>query len=70
MYHGHMYLTAIIDWFSRKIVGWALSDTLDTRSVLEAVQAAVERCGTPAILNSDQGSQFTSEDYKHLLRER
>ena len=70
MYHGHMYLTAIIDWFSRKIVGWTLSDTLDTRPVLEAVQAAVERCGTPAILNSDQGSQFTSEDYKQLLRER
>ena len=70
MYHGHMYLTAIIDWFSRKIVGWTLSDTLDTRSVLEAVQGAVERCGTPAILNSDQGSQFTSEDYKQLLRER
>ena len=69
MYHGHMYLTAIIDWFSRKIVGWTLSDTLDTRPVLEAVQKAVETCGVPAILNSDQGSQFTSEKYKQMLKE-
>ena len=68
MHHGHMYLTAVIDWFSRKIVGWTLSDTLDTRPVLEAVQSAVEHCGVPAILNSDQGSQFTSEEYKRLLK--
>ena len=68
MYHGHMYLTAIIDWFSRKIVSWTLSDTLDTRSVLDAVRSAVEHCGIPAILNSDQGSQFTSDDYKQLLK--
>ena len=69
MYYGHMYLTAVIDWFSRKIVGWTLSDTLDTRSVLETVHNAVESCGIPAILNSDQGSQFTSDEYKRLLRE-
>ena len=68
MYHGHMYLTAIIDWFSRKIVRWTLSDTLDTRPVLDAVRSAVEHCGIPAILNSDQGSQFTSDDYKQLLK--
>ena len=69
MHHGHMYLTAVIDWFSRKIVGWTLSDTLDTKSVLDAVHHAVENCGIPAILNSDQGSQFTSDEYKKLLRE-
>ena len=67
MVHSHMYLTAIIDWFSRKIVGWELSDTLETAPVLDAVQVAVERFGTPAILNSDQGSQFTSAEYKALL---
>ena len=67
MVHGHMYLTAVIDWYSRKIVGWKLSDTLSTQPVLEAVKEAVERCGIPAILNSDQGSQFTSEEYKRLL---
>ena len=69
MHHGHMYLTAVIDLFSRKIVAWTLSDTLDTRPVLEAVQNAVESYGMPAFLNSDQGSQFTSEEYKRLLRE-
>ena len=68
MQRGHMYLTAIIDWFSRKIIGWELSDTLETAPVLEAVQSAVERFGIPAIFNSDQGSQFTRMEYKTLLR--
>ena len=69
MEHGHMYLAAVIDWFSRKIVGWDLSDTLDTSSVIRAVRNAVEVYGTPGILNSDQGSQFTSTEYKALLKE-
>ena len=69
MSHGHMYLTAIIDWHSRKLMGWKLSDTLDTQPVLETVREAVERFGTPAILNSDQGSQFTSDEYKVLLKQ-
>ena len=67
--HGHMYLTAIIDWHSRYIVGWNLSDTLDTMYVMDAVKAAVSAHGTPGILNSDQGSQFTSSDYKQLLKD-
>ena len=65
---GHMYLTAIIDWYSRKIVGHYLSDTLDTDSVIHAVKEAVETHGIPAILNSDQGCQFTSNEYKALLK--
>jgi len=68
--HGHMYLTAIIDWYSRFIVGWALSDTLDTAPVLRAVRQAIETYGTPAIINSDQGSQFTSEEYTGFLKEQ
>ena len=68
MQRGHMYLTAIINWFSRKIMGWELSDARKTEPVLEAVQSAVERFGIPAILNSDQGSQFTRMEYKTLLR--
>ena len=64
-----MYLTAIIDWYSRMIVGWNLSDTLDTGYVIQAVKDAVAVHGTPAILNSDQGCQFTSNAYKTLLRE-
>lgn len=63
----HMYLTAIIDWYSRFIVGWALSDTLDTAPVLFAMKAAIEKYGVPAIINSDQGSQFTSSDYIEYL---
>ncbi len=69
MQHGHMYLTVIIDWYSRFIVGWALSDTLETAPVLEALKRAIEAHGTPAIINSDQGAQFTSEEYTGYLRE-
>lgn len=69
MHRSHMYLTALIDWHSRMIVGWNLSDTLDTCYVLQAVRNAVETHGIPAILNSDQGSQFTSGAYKALLKE-
>lgn len=68
MPHGHMYLTAIIDWYSRKLVGHYLSDSLEAEYVIHAVKETVEKCGTPAIINSDQGSQFTSDDYKELLR--
>ena len=68
MQHSHMYLTAIIDWYSRMIVGWNLSDTLDTGYVIQAVKDAVAAHGTPAILNSDQGCQFTSNAYKTLLK--
>lgn len=64
----HMYLTAIIDWYSRFIVGWALSDTLETAPVLEALDEAMERYGVPGIINSDQGSQFTSAEYIRLLQ--
>lgn len=65
---GHMYMTAIIDWYSRYIVGWALSDTLDTAPVLEAVTSTIEQYGKPEIINSDQGSQFTSAEYTDYLK--
>ena len=65
----HMYLTAIIDWYSRFIVGWALSDTLETAPILEAVKQAIRTYGTPAIINSDQGSQFTSREYIEFLEQ-
>jgi len=64
---SHMYLVAIIDWFSRFIVGWGLSDTLETAPVLDCVKAANNAYGFPAILNSDQGSQFTSDEYMSYL---
>ena len=68
LYDTHMYLTAIIDWYSRKIMGWKLSDSLATDAVLAAVQEAVEKHGAPAIINSDQGSNFTCAEYKALLK--
>jgi len=64
---SHMYLTAIIDWFSRYIVGWTLSDSLDTAPVIKALENAFKQYGVPSIVNSDQGSQFTSDDYVQLL---
>jgi len=65
---GHMYLTAIIDWHSRFIVGWALSDTLSAAPVVDAMAAAIERHGIPGIVNSDQGAQFVSDAYVNLLK--
>jgi len=68
MGRSHMYLSAIIDWYSRYIVGWELSDTLDTAPVLAAVKDATSRYGKPEIINSDQGSQFTSDNYTVYLK--
>ena len=65
---SHMYLTAVIDWFSWLIAGWKLSDTLETAPVLAAVQQAMDLYGSPAIINSDQGSQFTSDEYIRFLQ--
>ena len=66
---SHMYLTAIIDWYTRYIVGYELSDTLETAPVLKAVGDAMERYSKPEIINSDQGSQFTSDEYKSFLKD-
>ena len=59
---SYVYLTAIIDWYSRCIVGWELDDTLSTGAVIRALRKAFA-VATPKILNSDQGSQFTSNEY-------
>lgn len=66
--HGFLYLTAIIDWYSRYIVGWEIDDTLDTRMVMSALKKAL-KTASPEILNSDQGSQFTSDEYRSFLKE-
>jgi len=63
---GWMYLVAVLDWYSRYVVSWALDQTLAMDFVLEAVEAALARA-TPAIWNSDQGSHFTSPQYTQLL---
>ena len=66
--HGFLYLTAVIDWYSRCIVGWEVDDTLDTRMVITALKKAF-MVAKPVILNSDQGCQFTSNEYMNFLKE-
>lgn len=68
MEKGFMYLTAIIDVYSRAIMGWGLSNTLDAMASLEVVKQAIRAYGKPEILNSDQGSQFTCLAYVSLLK--
>lgn len=63
MRYGFMYLVAIIDVHSRFIVGWDISNTMDAAWVVKTLQKAVQRNGKPEIINSDQGTQFTSEAY-------
>lgn len=65
---GFLYLTAVIDWYSRCIVGWEVDDTLDTRMVINALKKAF-KTAKPVILNSDQGCQFTSNEYMNFLKE-
>ncbi len=64
-----MYLVAIIDWYSRTIVGYELSQTINKEFVIKAVNNAVKKHGAPVILNSDQGAQFTSPAYINTLKE-
>ncbi len=64
--HGFIYLCAVIDWYGRMVVSWALDDTLSARIVTAAVTKAFETA-KPEILNSDQGSQFTSGEYIRLI---
>ena len=67
MKHGFLYLTAIIDWYSRCIVGWDIDDTLDTTMVINACKKAF-KIANPLIINSDQGSQFSSDKYIDFIR--
>ena len=69
MAHGFLYLVAIMDWHTRKVLSWRLSNTQDTRLCIEALDEAVERYGRPEIFNTDQGSQFTSTAWTDRLRE-
>jgi putative transposase len=68
MRHGFMYLPAVIDWFSRYVMSWHLSNTLDGRFCLEALAEALA-VGRPEIFNTDPGSQFTAQEYTGRLEE-
>jgi len=65
--HGFVYLVAILDWYSRKVLSWELSNTIDTHFCVSALDAAMRRYGKPEIFNTDQGSQFTSETFTGKL---
>ena len=67
MARGFVYLAAVVDWFSRRVLAWRLSVTLEAEFCLEAVEEALARHGRPEIFNTDQGSQFTSEAFTALL---
>lgn len=64
---GYVYLMAIIDLFSRKVLSWRLSNTMDTEFCVSALEEAIEVYGSPSIFNTDQGSQFTSERFTSIL---
>ena len=64
---GFVYLVAIIDWYSRKILSWRLSNTMDTGFCVDCLEEAIKTYGTPEIFNSDQGSQFTSNAFTGVL---
>ena len=63
-----MYLVAVMDWHSRKVLSWRVSNTLDTDFCVEALEEAIDRFGTPEIFNTDQGAQFTSRAFTDLLK--
>ena len=68
MARGFVYLCAVVDWFSRKVLSWRLSITMEADFCIEAVEEALARYGKPDIFNTDQGSQFTSIDFTTLLK--
>ena len=66
---GFVYLAAVIDWYSRRVLSWKVSNTMDVHFCLEAVEEAMEKHGRLEIMNTDQGSQFTSQAFTGLLKD-
>jgi putative transposase len=69
MAQGFAYLVAIMDWHSRKVLSWRVSNVMDTDFCIEALNEAMNRYGTPEIFNSDQGAQFTSTAFTEVLKQ-
>jgi putative transposase len=67
MARGFVYLAAVVDWFSRRVLAWRLSITLEAAFCIEALEEALARYGCPEIFNTDQGSQLTSHDFTSVL---
>ncbi len=68
MRRGFLYLVAVMDWATRKVLAWRVSNTMDMTFCIEAVREALARFGCPEIFNTDQGSQFTSSEFTDVLR--
>ncbi len=69
MAKGFIYLTVIMDWYSRKVLSWRLSNSMDTSFCIDALEEAIYRYGRPIIFNTDQGSQYTSEAFTQVLKD-
>jgi transposase InsO family protein len=67
MARGFVYLAAVVDWFSRRVLSWRVSITLEAAFCIEALEEALARHGRPEVFNTDQGSQFTSSDFTDVL---
>ena len=70
MAHGFVYLTVILDWYSRRVLSWRVSVTMDVEFIMDALEEAIEKYGCPEIMNTDQGSQYTSERFIQALKDR
>ena len=66
---GFVYLTAVVDWATRRVLAFRVSISLAAEAAVEALKEAIARYGAPEIMNTDQGSQFTATDFIHVLRE-
>jgi len=69
MARGFVYLLAIMDWYSRRVLAWRVSNTMDVHFCIDALEEAIETHGPPEIFNTDQGSQFTSEAFTDVLKQ-
>lgn len=68
--HGFVYLVAVMDWYSRRILSWEVSTSMDKAFCISALERAIRLYGTPAIFNSDQGAQYTSRDFQKILTDK
>ena len=68
MRKGFLYLVAIMDWFTRKVLAWRIFNTLEAEFCLEALNEAIHKFGPPEIMNTDRGSQFTSFEWTDRLK--
>ena len=69
MRRGFLYPLAIMDWATRKVLAWRLPNTMEAEFCVEALKDALAKYGPPEIFNTDQGSQFTSDDFTQVLKD-